>query len=169
MWAGGIRERGLWVSDNIEPLVAAVVAALRVVLPELVQAIRAQPSDRPVEIIRPADAFPYCGLKPTAREELTAQGKFPKTIPLSERAVGYLAPELAAWQRERIAERDAKTATATAPDVSAINTPPLAMVKKRRLRSPNRKAEIAVPLADTGTQSVAQNGVGDKAKASRTP
>jgi predicted DNA-binding transcriptional regulator AlpA len=40
--------------------------------------------------------------------ELVEAGKFPKPIPLSGgRAVGWLECDIAAWQRDLIAERDA--------------------------------------------------------------
>lgn len=39
---------------------------------------------------------------------LMSEGKFPKPISLgSKRAVGWLEEEIAAWQKARIAERDA--------------------------------------------------------------
>lgn len=41
--------------------------------------------------------------------ELIAAGKFPKPIKLGDRAVGWLASEIAEWQRRRIAERDAQS------------------------------------------------------------
>jgi prophage regulatory protein len=37
--------------------------------------------------------------------ELMAAGRFPRPVPLSERAVGWLESDLLAWQRQRIAER----------------------------------------------------------------
>jgi len=42
--------------------------------------------------------------------ELMALGKFPRPVPLSDRAVGWLGEDIAAWQRDRIAKRDTKAA-----------------------------------------------------------
>jgi prophage regulatory protein len=38
--------------------------------------------------------------------ELMAAGKFPRPVPLSPRAVGWLEGDVWAWQQERIAQRD---------------------------------------------------------------
>ncbi|MFM9860607.1 AlpA family transcriptional regulator [Pseudoxanthobacter sp. M-2] len=35
-----------------------------------------------------------------------AEGRFPKPVPLSGRAVGWLESEIAAWQASRVAARD---------------------------------------------------------------
>jgi prophage regulatory protein len=42
--------------------------------------------------------------------ELMTAGKFPRPVPLSDRAVGWLGEDIAAWQRDRIARRDGKAA-----------------------------------------------------------
>jgi len=40
--------------------------------------------------------------------ELIKIGEFPRPIPLGPRAVGWVGSEIARWQRERIAARDAR-------------------------------------------------------------
>jgi prophage regulatory protein len=57
-------------------------------------------------IIRKADLPRYVGLRRTAIEDLIQRGEFPRPIKLSDRAVGFLASEIEAWQLQRIAERD---------------------------------------------------------------
>lgn len=44
------------------------------------------------------------GLKHTTINELEAQGKFPKRIKLSERAVGWVEYEVEAWLEQRFEE-----------------------------------------------------------------
>ena len=41
------------------------------------------------------------------RYEWIKQGKFPKPIPLGERSVGWLEPEVIEWQKARLADRAA--------------------------------------------------------------
>ena len=61
-------------------------------------------------IIRRRDLKTVTGFGPTKVYELIGEGEFPKPIPLGGRSVGWLETEIAAWQAERIAERDAKAA-----------------------------------------------------------
>lgn len=42
--------------------------------------------------------------------QLIAEDRFPKQIPLGDRAVGWRASEIADWQKARIAERDERKA-----------------------------------------------------------
>jgi prophage regulatory protein len=44
--------------------------------------------------------------------EWMARGDFPKPVPLGGRRVGWIDAEILDWQNKRIAERDAKTASA---------------------------------------------------------
>jgi prophage regulatory protein len=46
------------------------------------------------------------GLKRSSIYEYMAAGTFPKPVRLGPRAVGWLEPEIIAWQKSRIAERD---------------------------------------------------------------
>jgi prophage regulatory protein len=46
------------------------------------------------------------GLTRSSIYERMAAGTFPKPVPLGGRAVGWLEPEIIAWQQKRKAERD---------------------------------------------------------------
>lgn len=59
------------------------------------------------KVVRLADLPDYTGLRRTQIQELIAQGKFPKPVKLSARRMAWLADEIAVWQQQRIAERDA--------------------------------------------------------------
>jgi len=58
-------------------------------------------------IVRQQDLSEYVGLRRTQIDTLIAQGKFPKPVRLSTRRKAWLVDEIAAWQAQRIAERDA--------------------------------------------------------------
>jgi prophage regulatory protein len=58
------------------------------------------------EILRRADLPRYTGLQRTQIDDLIKHGKFPRPVRLSERRIGWLAREVAAWQASRIAARD---------------------------------------------------------------
>lgn len=63
-------------------------------------------------IIRKKDLPNYCGLQRTQIEQLIERGEFPKPIPLSDtgRAIGWIESELWAWQQQRLAKRETKSA-----------------------------------------------------------
>jgi prophage regulatory protein len=59
------------------------------------------------KILRLPALLEVSGLK---RSEIYAQmteGKFPKSIPLGKRAMGWIEEDIIEWQRARIAARDA--------------------------------------------------------------
>ncbi len=58
-------------------------------------------------IYRRPDLPAVTGLSIPRINELVASDEFPKPIKLGERAVGWLESDLVAWQRQRIAARDA--------------------------------------------------------------
>lgn len=60
-------------------------------------------------IIRRGELRSITGYSVARVYELIAAGAFPKPIPLGERAVGWLEDDIARWQAERIAARDAAT------------------------------------------------------------
>lgn len=62
----------------------------------------------PQRIIRRSDLPAFTGYSLPKIYVLIREGKFPKPIPLGERAVGWLEDDIAAWQAERIAERNAR-------------------------------------------------------------
>lgn len=59
-------------------------------------------------IIRRGELKTVTGYSIAQIYNLVADGTFPKPIPLGKHAVGWLESDIAAWQAERIAERDAK-------------------------------------------------------------
>jgi len=64
----------------------------------------------PTRILRDPEILEYCGLKRSQRDYLISKGDFPQPIRLAGkdgRAKGWAADEVAAWQRKRLAERDA--------------------------------------------------------------
>ncbi|HXI58588.1 MAG TPA: AlpA family transcriptional regulator [Polyangia bacterium] len=50
------------------------------------------------------------GLKRSSIYEYMAAGTFPKPVRIGPRAVGWLEPEIVAWQKSCIAERFARSA-----------------------------------------------------------
>jgi len=60
-------------------------------------------------LVRRNELHLYAGLRRTQVSELIKAGEFPKPIPLSDngRSVAWLASEVAAWQAQRIAKRQA--------------------------------------------------------------
>jgi prophage regulatory protein len=61
-------------------------------------------------ILRRPEVERVTGLSRSTLYDKMAGGQFPKPVPLSGRAVGWLESEIAEWQRARIAERDNKEA-----------------------------------------------------------
>lgn len=66
---------------------------------------RSSDGTRLQRIIRRGDLPSVTGYSIPRIYELIAAGRFPKPVPLGERAVGWLEDDLAAWQAQRIAER----------------------------------------------------------------
>lgn len=67
-------------------------------------------SDRARWIIRRRQLPGVTGLGISTIYEMIQRGEFPKPIPLSAKAVGWLAAEIDAWLATRIAERDREAA-----------------------------------------------------------
>lgn len=63
-------------------------------------------------LIRISDLPLYVGLKRTQIRELIKAGEFPRAIPLSDsgRAVAWLEADVASWQAQRLAKREAQAA-----------------------------------------------------------
>lgn len=72
--------------------------------------ITTAPAPRLQKIVRLADLTSYVGLRRTQVESLISQGRFPKPIRISDRAMGWMEGDLIAWQQARIAERDGTSA-----------------------------------------------------------
>lgn len=60
-----------------------------------------------MRIIRLKEVMVMTGLGRSTIYKLQAEGKFPKSIPLSERAIGWYAFEVEAWLQEKLDARDA--------------------------------------------------------------
>jgi prophage regulatory protein len=59
------------------------------------------------KILRRAEVEQATGLPRATIYDKIAKGMFPRPIKLGQRSVGCLETEIIAWQRARIAERDA--------------------------------------------------------------
>jgi len=66
------------------------------------------------EILRLPQVKQRTGLPVSTIYAYIAQDRFPKQIKLSERSVGWLADEIDAWVKQRIAESRGKTPTKSA-------------------------------------------------------
>lgn len=66
---------------------------------------------QPVRVLRKSELPAYTGLERTAIDGMIERGEFPRPIRLSDggRAIAWIAAEVAEWQRQRIALRDAVT------------------------------------------------------------
>lgn len=58
------------------------------------------------KIIRKKQLLELIGLRRTALSDAIKAGRFPAPIKIGPRAVGWLAEEIAAWQQNKIADRD---------------------------------------------------------------
>jgi len=59
-------------------------------------------------ILRRADVERATGLPRSTIYEMMTTGRFPKPVRLGSRSVGWIETEILAWQKSRIAERDAQ-------------------------------------------------------------
>lgn len=57
-------------------------------------------------ILRRPQVEAATGLRRSSIYKLILANRFPKPVPISEKAVGWLEEEIAEWQRARIKERD---------------------------------------------------------------
>lgn len=58
------------------------------------------------KLLRLNDVKAATGLGRTSLYDLMARGEFPRPVPLSARARGWLESEVRAWQDSRVASRD---------------------------------------------------------------
>ena len=65
---------------------------------------------KPDQIIRLAELPRYTGLRRTQIQHYIEKGDFPRPIKLGERAKGWLASEIRAWQQARISARNSERA-----------------------------------------------------------
>jgi prophage regulatory protein len=70
--------------------------------------MQSQPASggRTQAILRRTEVERLTGLSRSTLYDKMAAGQFPKSVPLSGRAVGWLETEIADWQHACIAERD---------------------------------------------------------------
>lgn len=61
-------------------------------------------------IFRRRDLRSLTGYGYTRLTQLIERGEFPRPVPLGERNIGWLESDIEAWQRQRIAQRDAAVA-----------------------------------------------------------
>ncbi len=61
-------------------------------------------------VLRRQDVEKATGFPRSTIYRLISEGQFPKPIPISARAVGWLESEVSAWLEQRIAARDAEAA-----------------------------------------------------------
>ena len=57
-------------------------------------------------ILRLREVEARCGLKRSSIYQAIAEGTFPKSVPITARAVGWIDSEIENWISTRIAERD---------------------------------------------------------------
>ena len=61
-------------------------------------------------VLRRPEVERMTGLPRSTIYDKMSKGQFPKPVKLSEESVGWLSSEVAAWLKQRVAERDAGTA-----------------------------------------------------------
>lgn len=59
-----------------------------------------------MRIIRLKEVMAMTGLGRSTLYKLLAEGKFPKSVSLGERAIGFVLSEVEDWIKQRIVERD---------------------------------------------------------------
>ena len=64
--------------------------------------------NKPQKFMRRRAVLECTGLSNSTMYEMMAGGRFPRPVRLSDRAVGWIACEIADWQSARIAEREAE-------------------------------------------------------------
>jgi prophage regulatory protein len=65
-------------------------------------------NERPTKLLRRPAVESRIGLKTTALYELMAEGKFPRPVRISKRAVGWPEDVVEAWIQDRIAAASAE-------------------------------------------------------------
>lgn len=87
--------------------------------------------DEPVVFLREEQVRQRTGLSRSQRDSLESEDRFPRRVPLSERAVAWVAAEVDAWCAARIAARDDQQLAADAYDAR------LPAPARRRLPQPD--------------------------------
>ena len=66
-----------------------------------------------MRILRRPDVETQTGLSRSTIYDFMKAGKFPRPVPLGEKAVGWIEAEIEAWIEARVAEREAPDALAS--------------------------------------------------------
>ena len=61
---------------------------------------------KPKRFMRRAAVLGVCGFSTSTLYDEISKGKFPKPVPIGERAVAWIEDEVIAWQAAKIAKRD---------------------------------------------------------------
>ena len=61
-----------------------------------------------VKILRRREVERVTGLRRSSIYEGMGDGTFPRAVTIGRKSIGWLEPEIIAWQQERIAQRDAR-------------------------------------------------------------
>jgi prophage regulatory protein len=72
--------------------------------------------DEPVIFLREEQVRQRTGLSRSQRDVLEAENRFPRRVPLSHRAIGWVESEIGSWCAARIAVRDDQQLAAEARD-----------------------------------------------------
>jgi prophage regulatory protein len=92
----------------------------------------------PLTFLRKRGVLTRTGFSSSQLDRLEALNLFPKRVPLGQRAVGWIEYEIVAWQRARIARRDA---IAVAEERRIARIPP---AQRHRLREAQQREEAAI-------------------------
>lgn len=74
-----------------------------------------------MNIIRLKKTLEKTGLGRSTLYKKVAEGTFPQPVPLSDRAVGWVAEEVENWLRARIEERDRQSPVRSLPQFSVLH------------------------------------------------
>jgi prophage regulatory protein len=66
--------------------------------------------DEPVEFDRIGAVMAETGLPKSTIYWMVREGRFPKPVRIGQKSVAWIRPEVRAWMRARIAERDSEAA-----------------------------------------------------------
>lgn len=70
--------------------------------------------------LRLKDVKALCGLSTSSIYEMMSRGAFPRQVSLGPKSVAWLEPEIATWQAEQVAKRDALVKKTTARKQRAL-------------------------------------------------
>jgi prophage regulatory protein len=62
-----------------------------------------------VKILRRREVERFTGLRRSSIYEGMSDGTFPRAVTIGRKSIGWLEPEIIAWQEQRIAQRDVRS------------------------------------------------------------